>query len=229
MTTTLRRLAITDIGRLHALQAASIGDLPPGFVRPKRDVEMCGYLDGTHGVAYGVLDAGDIVAMALLRIPTGGQACVGPAFPLVPAEDWPHRACFLEHAMVHPRARGRGHQRALLDVRLRYAATTAMHWVCGGVRLDNVVSWRNLLAAGLVVTGIRTDPGFPVLGLLRACDGTSLTASAGDETVVAIDDVAGHRAALDDGRVGVRVASDGTVRYRPFATRDRVPAARATA
>lgn len=216
MTTTLRRLTISDVGRVQALQATVARDLPPGFLRPKTDAEVCAYLDGTDGVAYGLVDGATFAAIGLLRIPTGARAMTGPPFPLVPPDDWPWRACFLEHAMVHPDARGLGYQRALLDARLGYAARTAMRWTCAGVRLDNVASWRNLLAAGLVIAGIRFDLDAPVIGLLRACDGTSLAAPAGDETVVAIDDDAGHRAALGDGRVGVRIASDGSVRYRRY-------------
>jgi hypothetical protein len=209
---------LKDIGRIQSLQAA-VGDVPDGFLRPKTDADVCGYLDGTDGVAYGLVEDGDLIGLGLLRIPTGPHAFTGPPFPLVPADDWPLRACFLEHGMVHPRARGRGHQRALLDARLRYAATTAMRWTCAGVRLANVASWRNLLASGLVIAGIRFDPGFPVIGLLRACDGRSLAAPAGDEVRVAIDDAAGHEAALAQGRVGVRIADDGTVRYRPHRPR----------
>jgi GNAT superfamily N-acetyltransferase len=214
--TTLRRLTITDIDRIRALHATAGRDLPPGFIRRKTDAQMCGYLDGTNGVAYGILDGGALAAMGLLRIPTGGSRAGGPPFPLVPPDDWPFHACFLEHTMVHPRARGRGYQRALLEARLRYAAGTTMRWTCGGVRLLTVASWRNLLAAGRVIAGIRRDPGYAVIGLLRAVDGRSLTAPAGDETAVAIDDVVGHERALADGRVGVRMATDGTVRYRPY-------------
>lgn len=200
--------------RVQTLEAAVLRTLPDGFLRPKTDADVCGYLDGTHGVAYGVFDAAGLAAMGLLRIPTGPQASAAPPFPLVPAEDWPIRACFLEHGMVRPDARGRGHQRALLDARVRYAATTTMRWICGGVLLGNVVSWRNLLGAGMVIAGIRFDAGVPVIGLLRACDGTGLAASSADEVRVDVEDAAGHDGALRAGRVGVRIAADGTVRYR---------------
>jgi GNAT superfamily N-acetyltransferase len=213
---TLRRLTISDIDRIRTLHATAGRDLPPGFIRRKTDAQMCGYLDGTDGVAYGILDGGKLVAMGLLRIPTGAPRAGGAPFPLVPPEDWPFRACFLEHTMVHPRARGRGHQRTLLEARLRYAAGTTMRWTCGGVRLLNLASWRNLLAAGMVIAGVRRDPGYAVIGLLRAVDGRPLTASPGDELAVAIGDVTGHERALADGRVGVRMATDGTVRYRPY-------------
>jgi GNAT superfamily N-acetyltransferase len=213
---TLRRLTISDIDRIRTLHATAGRDLPPGFIRRKTDAQMCGYLDGTNGVAYGILDGGMLAAMGLLRIPTGASRAGGPPFPLVPPEDWPFHACFLEHTMVHPRARGRGLQRTLLDARLRYAAGTTMRWTCGGVRLLNVASWKNLLSAGMVIAGIRRDPGYAVIGLLRAVDGRPLTAHAGDELAVAIDDVAGHERALADGRVGARIAVDGTVRYRPY-------------
>ncbi len=204
---------------VQALQAVVVGTLPPGYLRPKTDAEVCRYLDGTNGVAYGVFAGPRLAAMGLLRIPTRPDAYGRLRFPLIPGDDWPLRACFLEHAMVHPDDRGRGHQRALLDARLRYAAATSMRWTCGGVRLHNVVSWRNLLRAGMVIAGIRFDLGYPVIGLLRACDGTALAAPSGDEVCVAVEDAAGHEAALRAGRVGARIAEDGTVRYRPHRPR----------
>lgn len=54
-TPTIKRLTITDMRHVEALQAV-VGTLPPGFLRSKTNAEVCGHLDGTNGVAYGVFE-----------------------------------------------------------------------------------------------------------------------------------------------------------------------------
>jgi GNAT superfamily N-acetyltransferase len=210
----LQRLTIADLAEVASLYEVVAARLPTGFIRAKRTHELAAYLDGTEGVAYGIASGAGLAAVSLLRLPVVAHPNGGPPFPLVPATDWPLHACFLENAMVRPEARGRGYQRALLDVRLAHAASAGMRWVCGGVRLRNVVSWRNLLATGMVIAGIRFDPGYPVIGVLRATNGMALASDPGDCILVDVDDSARHQAALAAGYVGARVAGDGRVVYQ---------------
>lgn len=210
------RLTPDDLPAVVALCDAVAAPLPAGFIRAKSPDDLRGYLDGRLGAAYGVVECGALVAVSLLRVPAATHPNEGPAFPLVPETDWPLHACFLENAMVRPEARGRGHQRALLDVRLAQAASAGMRWVCGGVQLRNRVSWRNLLALGMVIAGIRFDLGAPVIGVLRSVDGTAPGSDQRDRVVVGADDADRHQATLAAGYVGVRVTGDGVVyqRYR---------------
>lgn len=210
----LERLESGDLADAVALQEAVTAGLPPGFISGKSRSELRAYLDGTRGVAYGIVEDGALWSMALLRIPDEDHPNVGMQFPQVPEEDWPLYACFLENAMVLPAARGRGHQRALFDARVAHATWAEMRWVCAGVRLENAVSWGNLLAKGMVIAGIRFDLGDPVIGVLGSFDPLALATDPGDQVRVSATDPARHRAALDDGCIGVHVAGDGAVVYQ---------------
>jgi ribosomal protein S18 acetylase RimI-like enzyme len=211
----VRRLTPVDLPAALELQEAASAGLPAGFVRSRSDDDLRAYLDRTLGVAYGILEGTALTAMALLRIPSEEHpnSDAGPPFPRVPAREWPRHAGFLEHAMVLPAARGRGHQRTLLDARLRHAALTGMNWICAGVHLDNAVSLANLLARGLAIVGIRFDTGYPLLGLLGSLDPLRFTTDPYDRMGVLAGDHAGHRDALWDGYVGVRLAAGGVVIY----------------
>jgi hypothetical protein len=216
----VRRLAIGDLTGSLDLQAAVGDGLPAGFIRPKTEEELRAYLDGTLGVAYGIVERDALTAMALLRIPDERHPNTGPVFPLVPEADWPLFACLLESAMVRPAARGRGYQRTLIDVRLLHAAMSRMRWVCAGAALRNAASWANLLASGMAVAGIRFEPGSPVLGLLRSLDPLRLTTAADDWVTVPGDDAARHHAALLGGYLGVRLLPGRIVVYNRLLSPD---------
>lgn len=88
-----------------------------------------------------------------------------------------------------------------------------MRWVCAGVRLENAVSWRNLLARGMAIAGMRRDYGYPLIGLLGSFDPLALTTDARDAVRVAACDASGHQAALDQGYLGVKLDARGYVVY----------------
>jgi hypothetical protein len=116
--------------------------------------------------------------------------------------------------MVRRSARGRGFQRLLFDERVAHAARAKMKWICSGVHLDNVVSWSNLMAKGMVIVGIRFDFGYPLIGLLKAVEGDALATDASDHMLVRISDAQRHEAAIDAGYVGVRPMGDTVVYQR---------------
>lgn len=214
----IRRLTPADLPALLELRATAAAGLPPGFVWPKTEAQLRAYLDGASA-AFGVAGSdGALSACALLHLPAAGRPNPGPAFPRVPGADWPLRACGLEGTVVRPAARGRGLQRALVDARLAGATRAGMRWAYAGVRLDNAVSWANLLARSLVIVGMRFDPGYPILGLLRPLDLGALRTDPGDRVPVGAGDPARHQAALDAGYVGVRLATDGSVTYERLVT-----------
>src|SRR5262249_39607276 len=138
----------------------------------------------------------------------------GHAFPRVPEQDWPQHACFLENAMVLPAARGRGFQRKLLGARLVHIAATDLRWICAGVHLQNTVSWANLIASGMRIVGIRTDRGYPTLGLLRSADGSGLETDDNDRAYVHVGNATEHEAILKEGYIGAHVNSSGSVVYQ---------------
>ncbi len=188
-------------------------DLPPGFLQPRSEDELHGYLDGSHGVAYGVLEPSGLAGWSLLRLPSASVPNNGSPFPRVPAEDRAQRLAFLENGLVHPASRGRGYQRAMYVARARHAKRVGMRWLAGGVHLLNAPSWTNLLAGGMRIVGIRSDGGYPILGLLEGLAGTRLATDAEDAVVVKLADAAGHEAALGAGRIGVRRRGASVVRY----------------
>jgi GNAT superfamily N-acetyltransferase len=197
-----------------ALQQAVEADLPEDTVWPKSEGDLRAYLTGARGAGYGIAAGATLIALSLLRIPDRRLPNRGPRFRLVPEQDWALRAAFLEYALVRPPARGRGCQRALLDARLAHARASGMRWVCAGVRLRNRTSWANLLARGLVIADMRFDLGAPMIGLLGSLDGPVLASDPADRLSVGAEDAALHRAALQDGYIGVRLAPDRTVVYQ---------------
>lgn len=215
----IRRLTPADLPALLELRTTAAAGLPAGFIWPKTEAQLRAYLDGA-GAAFGVSSSnGALSACALLRLSGSGRANPGPAFPLVPEADWPLRACGFEGTVVRPAARGRGLQRALVAARVARAARMGMRWACAGVRLENAVSWANLLAQHFVIAGMRSDLGYPVLGLLRPLEAEAVRTDPGDRLPVGAGDPASHQAALDAGYVGVRLAPDGSVTYERLISR----------
>jgi GNAT superfamily N-acetyltransferase len=210
----VRRLGPADLPALLALQEVVGASAPEGYLWPKPERDLRAYLSGARGAAYGIAAGDTLLALGLLRIPDRGHPNGGPRFRLVPEHDWALHACFLEHTMVRPPARGRGCQRALVEVRLAHARSRGLRWACGGVRIGNRASWANLLAKGLVIADMRCDLGEPMLGLLGSLDGPAPASDPADRLSVAAGDAALHRAALRDGYIGVRLAPDGSVAYQ---------------
>lgn len=216
-----RRLTPDDLPDLIELHKAVSAGLPAGFIQSRTEDELRAYLDGQRGVAYGIVEGKALVAMSLLLLPGAGHTPNGPPFPRVPQQDWPGRACFLEGAMVLAAARGRGYQRKLLDVRLVHAASARMRWACAAARLENRVSWANLLAGGMAIVGLRSDAGYPLLGLLRPLGASAWQTDADDRIPVGALDAAGHRAASQNGYIGVRLSGHGSVIYQRLITAGR--------
>jgi hypothetical protein len=219
----VRQLTAADLPAMVALQEAITAGLPVGFVRSKTESEVYAYLDGTHGVAYGIVEGRALLAVSLLRIPDENHPNAGLPFPLVPEEEWSLCACFLENTMVLSAARGRGYHRILLRARLSHAASARMRWICAGVHLQNSVSWTNLLAKGMAITGIRFDFGYPIIGLLRSFDALALPSDLNDQISIRAQDPSQHQAALRDGYIGVRLAPDGAVIYQRLSSHDLRP------
>lgn len=207
------RLGLGDLAAMVELQALVTAQVPNGFVRAKGEPALRQLLAGAGGAAFGIVDRGRLLAMSLLSLPHASIRPGGVPFPLVPDADWPSGVAFLENTMVHPAARGRGLQLALVAARSDLARALGRHWLCAGVHLGNRVSWTNLLRAGLAIVGIRDDLGYPVLGLLRGLNSAEWNAT--DDVVrVAVSDEPGHRVALSDRRIGLLSADGGHVDYR---------------
>ena len=211
----LRRLDIADLREVVALQDTVTDGLPQGYVRKMSAEDLRSYLDGSQGRAYGFGEPGALECMSNLKIPSERYPNPGGLpFPIVPPADWPRHAAFVANTLVLPVARGRGYQRALLERRIEDAGACGMRWLCAGAHLENMISWRNLLARGFAVAGMRLDYGFPVIGLVFPYDREALTSDPADALRIPLRDVAGQQSAFAESYIGVRVDPDGTIEYQ---------------
>jgi predicted GNAT superfamily acetyltransferase len=213
----LRRLSPADADAIHDLQRDVTATLQEGFLRFKEEYEQAMYLDGTVGAAFGIFDGEKLSAMALVRIPSVEHPNhLEPLPRIMPKADWPLHTAILENAMVAPHARGRGYQRALVDARVAYARKAGMRWIGGGARVGNVVSWRNLLASGLAIVGLRVNGGNAFIGLLKSMEQDALRSNLTNRRLVPAHDTDAHLRALEAGYVGTQLTSYGFVVYQLY-------------
>lgn len=229
-----RLLRSADLHAALELQrAVLLAPASPAF-RVRSADELSTMLDGSRGLAFGIelAPGAPLAAMALLRLPSRRSPNTGPPFPRVPPAHWPLDAGWLEGALVHPQARGLGHQRRLIDLRRAAAAAVGLRWLCAAALLANVASWRNLLQRGFAVVGLRegAEVGAPgrVLGLLAPGDGGPLATGSEGPLRVALDDADRLRQLLDAGHAGVALEG-GALQLVRLQADDAVPAARAGA
>jgi ribosomal protein S18 acetylase RimI-like enzyme len=209
-----RQLARTDFDAIAALQSEVIASVPRGFLRDKTPEELNAFLDGEIGAGFGIFENGTLLAAGFLRTSMANHPYQGPPFPRVPKEDWPNNSAFLENAIVAVAARGRGFQRTLIDLRMAHAKASGVRMVCSGVHLGNEISWRNLLASGMVIVGVKVENGTAVIGLLKSFDDNLLRSSITNLRLVAADDTDGHRDAIERGYIGTRLSAWGYVVYQ---------------
>lgn len=208
----LHRLSPQHLHKLQSLHEQVNANLPSGFLRVKSTDAMLSYLEGRAGAAFGVFENESLIAAGLVRVPVEAGS-IRP-LPLIPREDWPHATAVLEHAMVAPTARGRGLHRRLLEARCLHARDAGMRWLGGGANVNNIASWRNLLASGFAIVGIRVHVGHTLFGLLRSLDGVALSSSVAHRRLVHVRDTDEHLRALDDGYIGVRWIAAGFIVYQ---------------
>lgn len=209
-----RQLVMTDFEAITALQDEVTASVPTGFLRDKTPEELNAFLSGNIGAGFGVFDNGKLLAMGFVRTSMANHPYQGPPFPRVPKEDWPNHAAFLENTLVAPAARGRGFQRTLIELRTAQAKANGARQVCAGVNLSNEVSWRNLLASGMAIVGIRVANGQAVIGLLKSFDDNVLRSSITNLHLVAAQDTDGHLDAMERGYIGKRMTAWGYVVYQ---------------
>jgi GNAT superfamily N-acetyltransferase len=211
----LRQLNPGDLDAIRRLQRDVRAVLPAGVLQCKDEHELTPYLDGTMGAAFAIFDRA-LQAMALVRVPSAAHHNLLPPLPFVPLENdiATLYTAVLEHAMVHPATRGRGYQRKLVDVRAAHAKAHGMQWLGAGVQLGNVASWRNLLASGLAIVGIRMREGRAYIGLLRPLSENALVSSTADRRLVRADDADAHLRAQEAGYIGTRLTFSGLVVYQ---------------
>jgi GNAT superfamily N-acetyltransferase len=211
-----RKLEVTDLDAILALQREVNTDLPAGFVRFKDESQLLAYLNGELGAAFGLFDGRALLAIALLRIPSLDHPHQLEPLPrILPKEDWSLHTAVYESAMVAPHARGRGYQRMLLDACVVHAKAVGMRWVGGGSRLDNVLSWRNMLVNGMTIVGVRIHQGQAFVGLLQSIEREdALDTSFTDFRLVSAKDAVEHMRALDAGYLGTALTPFDAVIYQ---------------
>jgi predicted GNAT superfamily acetyltransferase len=209
-----RQLVMADFDAVSALQNEVAATTPSGFLRVKTVAEINAFLNGEIGAGFGIFDNTKLLAMGFVRSSMADHPYLGPPFPRVPKEDWPNNSAFLENTIVAPMARGRGFQRALIDLRTAHAKAAGARLLCSGVHLGNKISWRNLLASGMAIVGIRITNGQAVIGLLKSFDDNALHSSITNLRLVAADDTDGHLDATERGYIGKRMTTWGYVVYQ---------------
>jgi GNAT superfamily N-acetyltransferase len=215
-----RPLTSADLNAIQRLQSEVGAALPAGVLQLKEEHELARYLDGTTGAAFGIFHGGALLAMALVRIPSAAHPNLLPPLPYVPLSNDTATlyTAVLEHAIVHSQARGRGYQRTLVEVRVAHAKAHGMQWLGAGAALANVVSWRNLLASGLAIVGIRVREGRAYIGLLRPLSAGALVSSVTDQRLVRAEDADAHLRAQEAGYIGTALTSSGLVVYQRHVT-----------
>lgn len=204
--TLLRTLRRPDLAQVLRLQQAVLPTVPSGHMRLRGPEELASYLDGSAGLAFGVVEGDALVALTLLRVPGARRPSAGAPYPRVPPADWPLETAMVEGMLVHPAARGRGHQRALV-VRCREAAATiGMRWLCAAVHAANLISLRNLLRVGFAATGVRQVAPGPMLALLMAADGAPLATDPDDVAHCELHDLDALQACFAQGYTGLAMA-----------------------
>lgn len=209
-----RQLTLQDLAAIKELQHEVKTTLAANLLQLKEERELTAYLDGTKGAAFGIFDGDVLSAMALIQIPSAEYPNLLPPLPHVPKLDCSLHTAVLENAMVAPRARGRGYQRTLVNMRMAHAKAVGMRWVGAGARLGNIISWRNLLASGMAIVALRVNNGQAVIGLLRPLTDDALPSSIVNRRLVIMHDTDGHLHALESGYIGTRVTSTGFVVYQ---------------
>jgi ribosomal protein S18 acetylase RimI-like enzyme len=209
-----RQLVMPDFEATAALHSEATATVPKGFLRDKTPEELKAFLTGDIGAGFGIFENGKLLAMGFVRTSMVNHPYQGPPFPRVPHEDWPNHAAFLENTLVAPAARGRGFQRALIELRTAHANAAGARLLCTGVHLSNEISWRNLLSSGLAIVGIRVANGQAVIGLLKSFDDNALGSSITNLRLVAAQDTDGHLDAMERGYIGKRMTAWGYVVYQ---------------
>jgi hypothetical protein len=206
-----------DLEAWESLQAlVAQGQPQPSMDLKSRD-ELIRYLDGSAGRAYGIFESGELIAGALMRVPTHEAPMPPGGFPLLSQSAWSQHTGFLESAMVAPAARGRGHQLALIHARRTDARQLGLHWLATGVRAGNNASWLNLIRGGLSLVGHRQNAdGTDILALLGSLGRERLSTDANNFRYVHRADATGHRKALQEGYVGVWLYLNDLVVYERF-------------
>lgn len=166
------------------------------------------HLEGERGVTFGLFIENELAAVTILGLPKPDMPNFATDLPVPPASlmDVAHIAS----SMVDPRFRGFGLQRRLFSYRTLLALGANRPVLTARVALTNPVSWRNMLGCGMVVGQLLVMHG-DKLRFLFVRDLRLPPPNFGpEERIVALFDVAGHRAAVSEGLVGTRaVAQNG--------------------
>jgi ribosomal protein S18 acetylase RimI-like enzyme len=196
----IRLLGEAELPQALALHALSLSlAAKPGLVKPDEPRFFAEHLQA-RGRILGVFEGETLVAYGVLGLPNPGGYNLGEDMRLPPYE-FPGVA-HLAGAAVRPDRRGRGLQRRLTAERLALAERFGRSHVISTVSPFNHVSWRNLIAHGLLVRRIASKYG----GHLRYV----LHCKLGEEPALrrelaerrSLRDAEGQRALLEQGWAG---------------------------
>ncbi len=197
-----RRLGNDDRTEILAFRETIFGGLPdPDMYVPEVPEFVDWHLEGERGLTFGLFLDHQLAALTVLGLPQPGMPNFATDLPSPPAlTDVAHIAS----SMVDPRFRGFGLQKRLFAYRVLIALGARRPFLTARVALTNPVSWRNMFGCGMVIGQLLVMHGDRLRFLFVRDLRQAPIQIDGGETLVALRDVAGHRAALAAGLVGIR-------------------------
>lgn len=186
---------------LHAL-SLSLAD-EPGLVKPDEPRFFAEHL-AARGRILGVFEGERLVAYGVLGLPNPGGYNLGEDLGLPACELG--RVAHLAGAAVHPDRRGRGLQRRLTAERLELAAQFGRAHAISTVSPLNYVSWRNLLAQGLLVRRLVRKYGGHLRYVLHRQGGAEPSLCRERSVTRPLRDADGQQALLERGWAGFALA-----------------------
>ncbi|HRY15145.1 MAG: hypothetical protein KDJ31_16590 [Candidatus Competibacteraceae bacterium] len=164
-----RLLKPTALAEVQDIHQEALRRLPePGLVRADSEAFFAHHFSG-EGRTLGVFAEDRLIAYGILGLPAGPDYRYDRFLEDLglPAGEWPRMAQLIGVA-VRPEWRGNSLHRRLCEWRLELAHTVHRWQIAAVSAPGNPCSWRNLLAAGLRVKGIKLLGGQQLRYLLHA-------------------------------------------------------------
>lgn len=203
----LRRLDLTDRDQLVRFRERIFAALPdPDMYVPEVPEFVDWHLSGERGLVFGIFSADQLIACSILGIPRPGMPNFADDLPV--AID-PQRVVHIASSMVAPEFRGFGLQKRLIAQRILIAIGLDRPILLARAALSNIVSWRNMLGAGLHIAQLlimhQTRYRF-----LLARDLSQSPPHFQPVRTVLLQDIPGHQQAIREGLVGYDFKSHPT-------------------
>lgn len=195
----LRRLDLADRDQFVSFRERIFAALPdPDMYVPEVPDFVDWHLSGERGLVFGIFSADRLIACSILGIPRPGMPNFADDLPF--AVD-PQSVVHIASSMVAPEFRGFGLQKRLIAQRILIAVGLNRPILLARAATSNLVSWRNMLGAGLHIAQLlimhQTRYRF-----LMIRDLSQSPPRYQPVRTVLLQDIPGHQQAVKDGLVG---------------------------